>query len=496
MPPPSRLIQDEDSVHQVEPDQWDLRHSFGPFLALRGSGYLIDASSRSRKPLLGFNASPLFGLAHQVGTGTLDRSSDEDRMLKTALLELANRCQSHLVDRLEPRRLEQLAQAVNQANASRDLVSRTYITLSVLDQYIDQLEQISARINSELQQLTPQFADLLAGYRAEGLQFELEFQETSQLERFHRRRFDFGIDFDVVGQAARFGWVLAGDQQALDLLWQQLKKLLQSTRGESVETAETPLCPPPSLEQNYRFAEWMLASHHRPGAPAPPDVANQRTVAYLQSSLERRSDGMELETIILNPGSYPVYRDQVLSLQTDIYEPARQTSAEEFDAIFQSAHPVALLLLAEGRIVGMGLAGPISQFPQVRGVASDPFRTDSGTLYMVDVTVREEYRGGLGKLIKQAITLLAQQRGFRAIHGRNRDRLARGMWSINLSLGSFELQHLVDDYPDEGEFRDCLYYRCPLQWTSANMASDPTRSEREQRLVQLPEIIHGSWAGA
>ena len=495
MPPPSRLIQVEDSVHQVEPDQWDLRHSFGPFLALRGSGYLIDATSRSSKPVLGFNASPLFGLAHQVGPGTLGSNSDEDRMLKTALLELANRCQSHLGDHLEPRRLEQLAEGVNQANASRDLVSRTYITLSVLDQYIDQLEQISARINSQLQQLTPQFADLLAGYRAEGLQFELEFQETSQLERFHQKRFDFGIDFDVVGQAARFGWVLAGGQQGLDLLWQQLKKLLQATRGESVETAETLLHPPPSLEQNYRFAEWMLASHHRPGADTP-DVANQRTVAYLQSSLEQRTDGMELETIILNPDSYPVYRDQVLSLQTDIYEPARQTSAEEFDAIFQSAHPVALLLLAEGRIVGMGLAGPIRQFPQVRGVASDPFRADPDTLYMVDVTVREEYRGGLGKLIKQAITLLAQQRGFRAIHGRNRDRLARGMWSINLSLGSFELQHLVDDYPDEGEFRDCLYYRCPLQWPNANRESDPARSEREQRLAQLPEIIHGNWAGA
>ncbi|MCH2180945.1 MAG: hypothetical protein MK108_02980 [Mariniblastus sp.] len=491
MPPPSRLIHAEDAVTEVAPARWDRRYSFGPFLALNGTGYLLDCTSRSGKPLLGFNASPLFGTAHHMGSWSTGQRSDEDRRLKTALLELANRCQANLANRLDPRRLEQLSQVINQTDASAAQVSRTYITLSVLDQYTDQLDQVAGRIRSELQRLETEFADLLAGYQVEGLQFELQFQEERQLERFHLGRFEVGLDFDLTGQAARFEWVLAGGRPALDLLWQQLERLLQATRGDSPAMIETPVDPPPSLEQNYHFTEQMLAARSLAGDHPIPETANQATVAYLQSSLEHRADGLDLQPVILDADSYTDYRDQVLSLQTDIYEPARQTSAEEFDAIFQSAHPVALLLLAEGRIAGMGLAGPIDQFPQVRGMATDPFRADPGTLYMVDVTVREEFRGGLGKLIKQAITLLAQQRGFRAIHGRNRDRLARGMWSINLSLGSFELQHLVDDYPDQGEFRDCLYYRCPLEWPAATRANDLSWPDRETMLTQLPGIING-----
>ena len=490
MPPPCRLIHAEDAVNQVEPDQWDGRHSFGPFLALQGKGYLFDCTSRPGKPLLGFNASPLFGTAHQAGTWSGGRRSDDDRLLKTALLELANRCQSNLARRLDPRRLEQLAQVINQADASPAQVSRTYITLSVLDQYTDQLDQMATRIHSELQRLETEFTDLLSGFRIEGMRFELLFLNTNDLARFHASRFDFGLDFEVGEQGAQFESVLSLGQRELDLLCRQLRSLLQATRGASPETVETILHRPASLEQNYRFTEWILESRRCPGGPPTPETANRVTVDFLQSSLARRADGQDLQPVILDTDSYTVYRDQILSLQTDIYEPARQTSPAEFDAIFQSAHPVALLLLSEGRIAGMGLAGPIDQFPQVRGTTTDPFRADAGTLYMVDVTVREEFRGGLGKLIKQAITLLAQQRGFRALHGRNRDRLARGMWSINLSLGSFELQHLVDDYPDQGEFRDCLYYRCPLDWP-ATLPNGQAWPDRETMFTQLPGIIHG-----
>ena len=84
---------------------------------------------------------------------------------------------------------------------------------------------------------------------------------------------------------------------------------------------------------------------------------------------------------------------------------------------------------------------------------------------MLDRTVAPDYRArGLGRILKNAILMLAAERGIEAIHGRNRDRLARAMWAINLSLGGFETRHLVDDYPDDEPHRDCIYYRCPLAW--------------------------------
>ena len=108
----------------------------------------------------------------------------------------------------------------------------------------------------------------------------------------------------------------------------------------------------------------------------------------------------------------------------------------------------------------------------------------------MDLTVAPQFHGGVGRIMKQAQMLLAIENDVSAILGRNRDRLAAGMWAINLSLGSYELQNLKDDYPDGGEFRDCIYYRCPLKWEHQFKEADV------QRMVDsLAEIISGSSSG-
>jgi GNAT superfamily N-acetyltransferase len=146
----------------------------------------------------------------------------------------------------------------------------------------------------------------------------------------------------------------------------------------------------------------------------------------------------------------------------------------------------------------MAFCGPLSCFLQERGVADDPYLADQKTFYMLDLTVAPGFRGrGLGRIMKNAITLLSINRGVNAIHGRNRDRLARAMWAINLSLGSYEQQHLFDDYPDAKPFRDCLYYRCPLQWQTDNGASDlafpqldVTRLSSEYLPRNMPALVN------
>ena len=66
--------------------------------------------------------------------------------------------------------------------------------------------------------------------------------------------------------------------------------------------------------------------------------------------------------------------------------------------------------------------------------------------------------------------------------------MARGMWAINMSLGSFELQRLVDDYPDDGLFRDCIYYRCPLEWNAWD------KWDQTELLGLGPDLVSGSIA--
>ena len=170
------------------------------------------------------------------------------------------------------------------------------------------------------------------------------------------------------------------------------------------------------------------------------------------------------EVVTVDASNYADYRSRILDMQQRVYEPARQSPPAEFDALFQSDNPISILVLAADEIVAMSFAGPLQLFQHQRGVPQDPYRDDPSVAYMLDLTVAESYRGGLGAALKQATTVLAAARGVTAIHGRNRDRLAAGMWAINLSLGSYVTNYLEDDYPDDQPYRDCLYYRCPLQW--------------------------------
>ena len=130
---------------------------------------------------------------------------------------------------------------------------------------------------------------------------------------------------------------------------------------------------------------------------------------------------------------------------------------------------IFVLVLQRDQIIAMCFAGPLGLFQQERGVNEDPYRDDPDTAYMLDLTVAESHRGRLGALMKQALLKLAMASGVTAIHGRNRDRMAAGMWAINLSLGSYPTQYLVDDYPDQQPFRDCIYYRCPTTWTEPKL---------------------------
>ena len=57
--------------------------------------------------------------------------------------------------------------------------------------------------------------------------------------------------------------------------------------------------------------------------------------------------------------------------------------------------------------------------------------------------------------------------GYEAIEGRNRDRLASNMLAHNFSVGGLPIQYLAEDYKDEEQHRDCIYYRTQLRWKHA-----------------------------
>ena len=452
-----------------------LRNSYGPYLCVGDNQFLMDAGCGSK---LGYNSSPLFGTAHAIESWTGDKST---------------RDWQHLCDAAARLRARQVARDNNieflTAAFTPTSFHRFYIECSMLDQFEKETVAIGDGFREQMRQLAKRFGAFELNEVEDTwskLEIVVSFEDPDLFNSFYEKRFRHGIHFDVFQKGkhrtALIQLKLGYRKVDVELLTRQIERLLLDVTGQQDSFPSTEITLAGSPQGNYQFIELMLAARLSgfPGQPAGSEV-----LKYIRSKLTRFKNHQGLDITILNAENYPRFRSAILNLQTEIYEPARQSPAHEFDAIFEADNPVAVVVHQESRIVAMGLAGPLPLFTNVRGMATDPYRDASDVLYMVDVTVVPEFRGGLGRVIKNAICLLGHQAGYSAIHGRNREQLARGMWAINLSLGSFEIQYFKDDYQDSGDHRDCFYYRCPLRWPNQ---TDLTFEEIKSR---LPLIVNG-----
>lgn len=366
---------------------------------------------------------------------------------------------------------------------------RGYAVASTLDQFDEKIDELEIKIRQGLDRLVDVHSEFIHRPRGQGMAFAFDFKDEKHLVDFVAARFRHGLLFYSAGShTARFRLNLAFGDEELQLLWQQLDQCLTEATSENSEpgSATAAIELKPRIEPQKIYDLYAKMALQKSGA-RPLDEADIRS--FIAQNMEE-----EVNIVFLDKNNYPDYRARIVQMQSEVYEPARQTPPEEFDLLFKddsSIEACAILVLRNERIIGMGLCGPLHNFQQERGVTSDPFFETPNIFYMVDLTIEESFRGaGLGRTIKSAIAMLAKSKGVVAIHGRNRDRMARGMWAINLSNGSYEIQHLVDDYPDNEKHRNCIYYRSPLAWNDERSEGSKeflplgqTRSELSEQFV-------------
>lgn len=435
----------------------DLKNSQGPILQLCNGDQVFDLRQFA-PPRIGYNASPLFGTIH-YWKNWLGNSAAND-IEAEALLQSYDQLRTR--NGLPP----------DDRSRSHATINRDYVCSFICDQYSDQADQLSHVIQTNVDTISNKFAAAISEARMDGLSFSFAPVDAPTRNRLLESRLNYGLLFDVEEHDFRFTLNLGFRAFHTKLLWDHLNAWLAAASVDGISI------PVSKVTANYQFHQTLLEQKLL-------DVVgeNDRDISparQLQDELDQLIPNNAFEVQVLTTENYQDFRQQILDMQAVVYEPARQTPAEEFDALFDRSKlqhkdlerpPLAIVVLEEGNIVSMAFAGPLEMFTCERGVTSDPYLDHPNTYYMLDLTVIEAYRGQLGRLMKNAITLLATQSGVHAIHGRNRERLARGMWAINLSLGSYELQHLPDDYPDEHQYRDCIYYRCPLLWNRSDEES-------------------------
>jgi 4-aminobutyrate aminotransferase-like enzyme len=339
-------------------------------------------------------------------------------------------------------------------------LARGFIHASMMEQFREEIDRIEQRSRDELRTLIDHYGQHISRPRACGLCFAFDFLDPEMLKRFVAHRFRHGLLYYPAGdRAARFRLNLAFRGSLLDVAWQQLDAALADTCGSAANKSAVSV-PLREVDSYLEFHQRFLAGKLR--GLRGQTAAHGQAAEFLAKALQRFQ--IEAEIVFLDQDNWHQYRQQVEDLQKQIYEPLRQTAIAKFDQLIRAENSLAIALLQDSRIIAMGFAAPPVNFPAERGLPDDPYFLDPDTLYMLDLTVVPEYQGRLGRLVKQALCLAAQSQGRQALQGRNRDRVARGMWAINLSLGSRQTRILKDDYVDDLPFGDCLMYRCELQW--------------------------------
>lgn len=420
---------------------------------------------------VGYNATALLGVLQHASVWSGEAEDPEFVGLVKARDELLER-RPHLGGLITDVPFERTWDRSRKERCRR--VVQGYIAANVIDQLDERYRELGEQVRHGLRQVVVGPSDLLSAVTAHDNRLTIDF--GSRAEDAVERLRQVGILAAGSGPRAEIKIPVSVNQNDIAILCQLILAAWNAT-VPSVAFIDLR-----DATTQYQFAQRLLlakckTANHRSTSPIETlDFIRQQLPADVRAHAR-------LHAVSL--ANWARFRDSISKLQQEVYEPARQTPIEKFDKLVRDPDGLGLVIEIDRKIAGIAFAGPLELFPDERGTLEDPFRGAPGILYVLDVTVSPEHRGELGRVLKQGLTLLAVERGATAIHGRNRDRLAGAMWAINLGLGSYELRHLPDDYPDEEAYRDCIYYRCPLSLGADRLMIPEIDASDMARLARL-----------
>lgn len=339
---------------------------------------------------------------------------------------------------------------------------RGYLHGVALDQMQDRILKIEEDTRERLNKLVAKYSDKLTRPRVMGLAFAVETPSAELCNKFIAERFKHGLLYYPAGdRTLRFRLNTAFSQTDLDFLFNELDVLCDKIFNNK----EAPL--PDSVEVKERGVSNLYDWHKLLLNLKWDSFQNKNTPSgEAWKQIEKLFEEATGHTLVsVDENNFEEYRSRIEKLQTDTYEPARQTDISKFEKVAKDPFGLALAVEQNGTLIAIVFASPLKRHPLDRGLRIDPFFEDEKSIYVIDTTVANGHQGeGLGRFMKYALTAWAAAKDFNRIQGRNRDRMAASMLSINLSLGAYELNYLKEDYPDFERYRDVVYYTCPLKW--------------------------------
>jgi len=346
---------------------------------------------------------------------------------------------------------------------------RGVVHAQLLGQSGKQILALEKEARAHLAKLISKYADFIHRPRANGMAFAFDLKDEANFNKIIDLRFPHGLLYYNAGtHTLRFRLNVAYGPQDINFLFQELdhicSELFLKTTPQLPKEVVTDL---PDERHLYDWHELYLG--------IKLDLHHGKEVSFEQFwnkglALLKLPENLKVE--LITEKNISKLEANIVKLQKEVYEPARQTDLSLFQTSAKNPKSICLAIIDKKpeqkngqEIAAMTFAAPLKTFPLERGVRRDPHFHSDNNLYVIDTTVSPRHgKLSLGRSLKYLLTLAATLKGIDNIKGRNRFLLARTMWNINLSLGAYEQNYLHEDYPDFEETRDAIFYAIPTKW--------------------------------
>jgi len=342
---------------------------------------------------------------------------------------------------------------------------RGYTHALMLGQETENILKLEKMAHQYCLELCEKFPAHLENPRGLGMCFAFDLKDASKLNAFVDARFKFGLLYYPAGnQTLRFRLNTAFKASDFEFLFQSLEQIIREVLLNEPQTPPVFVDRKLAKNAHTHLYEWqqMLLEQKRKTLTSKTKSSSEETFNLLQDKFRNQH---QVDLIEIKAQNFLQFRQAIIELEKEVYEPSRQTDIEKFEHSILHPHSIALGLLQKNELIGIAFCGPLKIYPLERGVRNDIHFNDEKCLYMLDLTIKNNFsKKGLGQSLKYALTMMALSKGMTNIQGRNRDQLAANMLNINLSLGSIEQNYYQEDYLDFEKFRDVYYYTTNLQW--------------------------------
>jgi len=341
---------------------------------------------------------------------------------------------------------------------SNSSLYRGYIQALSLTQSHQKIHNINIETKKRLEDYISKYSNFINSPRSNGLAFSFDFNDSTNVTKFVSKRFDYGLLFYPAGSnTLRFRLTTSFTNDDLDFLFNQLDSIasdvLLNKKERNIVEIERP------YEKYIIERKWQSYI-----SKAKEDNSKNWNKILSDSEKLFNQDYSDFKIVEINKNNFNNFKQEIINIENELYEKSRQTDIEKFElAANQDTSFCFAITNKDDKLIAITFSGLLSLFPNENGIKEDIDFNKKNSLYMLDTSVVKEYQNmSLGKILKYLNYLKAFSNNIKSISGRNRDQYASSMLSVNLSLGAIEQFYLKDDYSDNLEFKDCIYYKYPI----------------------------------